>query len=122
VEAGLASDEEQVGATFAHYGVPHEHGRALRRGWDRTMWDCALTLYRSSVDIHREWGPDLDAARGRPGLAVITDEQFTHLGWSQRSARRAGAQVARLEGLDHWWLVQDPQRAARALAEFWRRV
>jgi pimeloyl-ACP methyl ester carboxylesterase len=119
VEAGLASDEEQVAATFAHYGVPAEHGRALRRGWDQTMWACALTLYRSSIDIHDEWGPELEAARERPGLAVITDEEYTQTRWSEDSATRAGARVARLEGLNHWWLVEDPQRAAAALSDFW---
>jgi hypothetical protein len=24
-----------------------------------------------------------------------------------------------LDGLGHWWMVQDPARAARALASFW---
>lgn len=30
-----------------------------------------------------------------------------------------GAQVERLEGLGHWWPVQDPATAAEALKRFW---
>ncbi len=29
------------------------------------------------------------------------------------------AKVARLEGLGHWWPLQDPSRGARMLREFW---
>jgi hypothetical protein len=37
----------------------------------------------------------------------------------RRAAARAGARVAVLGGLGHWWMVQDPKRAARALEDFW---
>jgi hypothetical protein len=37
----------------------------------------------------------------------------------RRAAERAGARVVALEGLGHWWMVQDPRRAADVLEEFW---
>ena len=37
----------------------------------------------------------------------------------RRAAARAGARVVTLEGLGHWWMVQDPRRAADVLEEFW---
>ncbi|WP_239096387.1 hypothetical protein [Streptomyces sp. SID11385] len=37
----------------------------------------------------------------------------------RRSAARAGAQVAALDGTGHWWMVQDPSGSARALTTFW---
>ena len=37
----------------------------------------------------------------------------------RRAAERAGARVAVLEGLGHWWMVQDPARGAAALTGFW---
>ena len=40
----------------------------------------------------------------------------------RRSAARAGARVEALDGLGHWWMVQDPGRSARALASFWAQT
>jgi hypothetical protein len=37
---------------------------------------------------------------------------------ARRSAERFGADVAVLEGLGHWWMLQDPPRAAAALRGF----
>jgi pimeloyl-ACP methyl ester carboxylesterase len=37
----------------------------------------------------------------------------------RRAAARAGARVVELDGLGHWWMVQDPARAAGVLDEFW---
>jgi hypothetical protein len=98
--------------------MPEGHARLMHRGWDRTMWDCALELYRSSVTIHEEWGPDLEGAAARPGLAIIAEHELTERDWAERSASRAGARVAFLGGLGHWWLVQDPSRAAEVLQDF----
>jgi hypothetical protein len=82
------------------------------------MWNCALQLYRSSTAIHEEWGPDLEGAAARPGLAIIAENELTERAWTERSAKRAGAQVAFLEGLGHWWLLEDPSRAAEVLQHF----
>jgi hypothetical protein len=65
---------------------------------------------------------DLGAAAARPGLAMLatgdtlvgTDEQ------KRRSAARAGALVAELPGLRHWWMTEDDCRpGAEALTAFW---
>ena len=37
----------------------------------------------------------------------------------RRAAERAGAPVAVLDGLGHWWMLQDPARGAAVLTEFW---
>lgn len=36
-----------------------------------------------------------------------------------RAAERAGAPIATLDGLGHWWMLQDPVRGAATLTEFW---
>jgi hypothetical protein len=38
---------------------------------------------------------------------------------STRAAARADARTAALDGLGHWWMLQDPARAATVLREFW---
>lgn len=66
--------------------------------------------------------PDLPpAASARPGLAIVgTDDHFAGSpDMRGRSAARAGARVAILDGAGHWWMVQDPVRSARAVTSFW---
>jgi pimeloyl-ACP methyl ester carboxylesterase len=86
------------------------------------MGRAILAFYRSAVQpVMAELGRNLPVAAERPGLAVIpTDDHF--VGSEEirrRSASRAGARVAVLHGLGHWWMVQDPARSARALTSFW---
>ncbi|MCX2734121.1 alpha/beta hydrolase [Saccharopolyspora sp. NFXS83] len=81
-----------------------------------------LTFYRSAVQpFMADLGQGLSAAAARPGLALVATDD--HLGGPQdmhrRSATRAGAQVAPLDGAGHWWMVQDPVRSARVLTSFW---
>ena len=37
----------------------------------------------------------------------------------RRAADRAGARTELLDGLGHWWMMQDPTRGAAALIRFW---
>jgi len=86
------------------------------------MGQAILAFYRSARQpAMAELGRDLPAATARPGLAVIgTDDHFVgSQDMRRRSAARAGAQVAVLDGLGHWWMAQDPARAARVLTSFW---
>jgi pimeloyl-ACP methyl ester carboxylesterase len=119
IAAGLASTEEEAIEGFGVYGLPREDAIAMRRGWDETMWSCALTLYRSAVHVHAEWGPDLAGARARPGLAIVSDDEFVEKDWHRRAAERAGARIVELHGLGHWWLAQSPAAGAACLEEFW---
>jgi hypothetical protein len=38
---------------------------------------------------------------------------------SAASAAKAGARTVALDGFSHWWMLQDPARAASVLREFW---
>ena len=67
-----------------------------------------------------ELGQNLAAAAARPGLAIIgTEDHFGSQDMRRRSAARAGARAATLDGLGHWWMAQGPVRRARALTSFW---
>ena len=86
------------------------------------MADCILDLYRSAVDVGRQWGPDF-AAIPVPGLVMIPGEDpFLSAASAARAAERAGAETAALDGLGHWWMLQDPARTAAVLREFWATV
>ena len=40
----------------------------------------------------------------------------------RRAADRARARTEVLDGLGHWWMVQDPVRDAEALTRFWETL
>jgi pimeloyl-ACP methyl ester carboxylesterase len=88
---------------------------------DEDMGRCILALYRSAKQpAMSEWGAKLPQAAANPGFVIIATEDHYVGGevLARRQAERAGAQVALLEGLGHWWMCQDPKRSAAALTEF----
>src|SRR5205807_7751934 len=118
-EQQLAAPAEGRGAVFEMFGVPSDAAAAMG-GWaDATMAASILDLYRSAVDVGKEWGPDFRDI-SRPGLVVIPSEDpFLSADGARSGAERAGAQTADLDGLGHWWMLQDPGRGARLLEDFW---
>ncbi|GAB2688119.1 hypothetical protein GCM10027089_06620 [Nocardia thraciensis] len=63
-------------------------------------------------------------AAARPGLSLVATEDG-YVGSDDlraRAAERAGARTAVLDGLGHWWMVQDPARGAEALRSFWKSL
>jgi pimeloyl-ACP methyl ester carboxylesterase len=85
------------------------------------MGKAILALYRSAAQPKMtEWGKDLPRAAARPGLVIIATEDHYTGGevLARRSAERAGARVAVLQGLGHWWMCQDPKKGAEVLEGF----
>src|ERR1700761_8362388 len=115
----LAMPDQERAGVFQALGVPAEPALDLASQISLTMADCILDLYRSAVDVGRQWGPDF-AAIPAPGLVIIpSEEPFMRAVSSTRAAARADARTAALDGLGHWWMLQDPARAATVLREFW---
>jgi pimeloyl-ACP methyl ester carboxylesterase len=106
-------------ATFEQLGVPRPQAEAMV-GWsDRTMGECILALYRSAVDVGREWAAEFHDIPA-PGLVLVpSQDPFLSGAIARAGAARAGATVAELPGLGHWWMLQDPARGAAVLEEFW---
>jgi pimeloyl-ACP methyl ester carboxylesterase len=118
-EQQLATPPHEQGAVFEMFGVPADRAVALA-GWaDPVMAGCILDLYRSAVDVGTEWGPDFSDIP-KPGLVLIPSEDaFLSADGAASAARRAGAAVETLDGIGHWWMLQDPARGAQALESFW---
>ena len=115
----LAAPAQERAGVFQMFGVPAEPALDLASQLSLTMADCILDLYRSAVDVGRQWGPDF-AAIPAPGLVVIPgDDPFLSAASAASAAARAGASTVALDGLGHWWMLQDPARAAAVLREFW---
>ncbi|WIV55558.1 alpha/beta fold hydrolase [Amycolatopsis nalaikhensis] len=103
-------------------GIPRPIAERLAAAQGPVMGQAILAFYRSARQpVMAELGRNLPAAAARPGLAIIgTDDHFVGSPeLRRRSAARAGARVEVLDGLGHWWMVQDPVRGARALVAFW---
>jgi pimeloyl-ACP methyl ester carboxylesterase len=85
------------------------------------MGRAILALYRSAAQpVMRDFGAGLPRAAAKPGLAVIATEDFYCGGetLARRSAGRAGATVAVLQGAGHWWMCQQPKQGAEAINAF----
>lgn len=80
------------------------------------MGASILALYRSADEaVLRRIATDVAALAERPDLHVIvaTDDHYT--GGEDKAVLTAtawDATVHRLDGLGHWWMMQDPARAA----------
>jgi pimeloyl-ACP methyl ester carboxylesterase len=115
----LAMPIEQRAQTFVGFGVPPEKAHDLAGRIDQTMVEVILALYRSAVNVGPEWAPAVAQIK-TPGLVVLSElDPFVKADLWEESARKSGAKVARLEGLGHWWPLQDPARGAKMLREFW---
>ncbi len=115
----LAASAEERAGVFQMFGVPEGPALDLASRITRTMADCILDLYRSAVDVGKQWGPDF-AAIPVPGLVIVLGEDpFLSAASAAKAAARAGAKTVALDGFGHWWLLQDPARAAAVLGEFW---
>ena len=125
VGAMMNAPIEQRAARLVELGVTAEVARGMAAGQGEEMGRCILGLYRSAAQpAMRQLGEDLPAAARRPGLVVVPTED--HYGGTvelrRRAAARAGAEAAVLDGLGHWWMVQDPDQGARVLSGFWGRL
>jgi pimeloyl-ACP methyl ester carboxylesterase len=85
------------------------------------MGRCILALYRSARQpIMATWGREFEQAERRPGLVIsAASDRFTGgPELAHRMAGRLGATEVVLEGAGHWWMLQDPGRAAAVLRDF----
>ena len=118
-EQQLAAPVEERAGVFEMFGVPHDRAIELAGQVDETMSACILDQYRSAPDVGKEWAPDFQDVKA-PGLVLIPSEDpFLSADGARSGAERAGAKVADLDGVGHWWMLQDPQRGAAVLNDFW---
>jgi len=120
--AAIVADPGSRLDDMASRGLDRAVGEQMARGYDATMARCILALYRDAAQpTMARLGENLPAAAARPGLAVLAteDRNVGTDGMRRRAAARAGARVGVLDGLGHWWMVQDPKRSAAMLNDFW---
>ncbi|KUI37827.1 alpha/beta hydrolase [Mycobacterium sp. IS-1590] len=122
VEAMMGGTVEERSAQLAELGLPADVATSLAEAQGPEMGRAILVLYRSAAQpVLRESGRGLGTAASRPGLSILATED-PYVGTDdmrRRAAERAGARTEVLEGLGHWWMVQDPALGAEVLTRFW---
>jgi pimeloyl-ACP methyl ester carboxylesterase len=106
---------------YESLGVTPEIARRVVAGANADLGKAILALYRSAAQpVMRDLGAGLPRAAAKPGLALIATEDHYCGGetLARRSAERAGAKVAVLEGAGHWWMCQTPREGADAINAF----
>lgn len=125
VAARFGAAPAERAAVLVERGMGRAVAARVAAGQGEEMGRAVLSLYRSAAAAGAPGlGLPLERAAARPGLAVLatadhvvgTEEQ------RRRAAARAGARVAVLDGLGHWWMTHEPARGAAALAGFWASV
>lgn len=122
---GPDRDAAAVVGVLVGRGMPETVATAVVAGQDEAMGRAILAHYRSAVQpVMAQAGAHLPDAAARPGLAVLAtaDHVVGDDAQRRRAAARAGARIAVLEGLGHWWMAQDPEQAAEVLVDFWAGV
>ncbi|MGA5466806.1 alpha/beta fold hydrolase [Mycobacterium sp. NPDC050041] len=119
MQDGSVEDRAQQLAAF---GVPHDVATSFARAQGPEMGRAILAVYRSARQpVLADAGKALENAAARPGLSLLaTEDPFVGTEeMRRRAADRAGARTEVLDGLGHWWMVQDPAAGAAALTRFW---
>ncbi|MER5225551.1 alpha/beta fold hydrolase [Streptomyces flaveus] len=120
VEAAPGSPESPA-AQLTGAGVPVEDAEALGGRFDATMAACILALYRSATpNPYAHAAAQLSGPASAPGLVLqALLDPFDDAAASDEMAARLGARTERLEGMGHWWMLEDPGNAAAVLERFW---
>ena len=122
VVAGMTgSSLEDRTALFAGLGLPDDIAGELAAGLDDEMGRCVLRLYRTGAQpAVGQLGDRLADMELPPGLIVDAElDEYIPSNLSNEVAERLRAEVLRLDGRGHWWMVDDVDPVADALVTFW---
>ncbi len=123
--AGLREAPTGSGRSFGDLlqprGMSAELAREVDSVHDEGMSEAILALYRSAwPNLHSDWGASVDGPTRAPGLVLApTGDPMAQAEHDRYVARRLGARFHELDGLTHYWMLQDPERAVDALRGFW---
>jgi pimeloyl-ACP methyl ester carboxylesterase len=122
VETMTGAPPEEQAERLVGLGITPEVANKMAAAAGAEMGRAILLLYRSARQpALAQAGRNLENAAARPGLSVLATEDH-YVGSPEirrRAADRAGARTEVLEGLGHWWMVQDPALSADVLNRFW---
>ena len=110
------------------FGISHlvENG-VPQADAERNVWlndygkDTILKLYRSAVDIGKEWQPDLEKQTVPAMVIWGKDDPYVPVKFAGRLAERMHGELVELD-CGHWWPYEKPRETAEALLRRWAGV
>jgi pimeloyl-ACP methyl ester carboxylesterase len=125
VETMIAGSLEGRTQQLADFGIPADIAASFAAAANSEMGEAILRLYRSAAQpAMADAGRTLENAASSPGLSLLATED-PYVGSDEirrRAADRAGAWTEVLDGLGHWWMLEDPAVGAAALTRFWESL
>lgn len=121
IDSMVGASLDDRAALLMAVGVPEAHAPTMARALDTTMGAAILVLYRSAVDVGREWGPGIDDITACGLVVASMLDPFRAVDRSRRLAARTGADLVELPECGHFWMLEQPMRSAQILTEHWRR-
>jgi pimeloyl-ACP methyl ester carboxylesterase len=123
----FGGDLQQRLAVVAGIGMSGPIAERVAAGIDDGMGQAVLTLLRSARQpAMADAGRHLANAAERPGLALIAVDDVSRASGTvaqhRWAAEQAGAAIALLDGVGHWWPTESPRPVAEALTRFWAAV
>jgi pimeloyl-ACP methyl ester carboxylesterase len=108
-------------AMFSGLGLPSDIANELAGAVDDDMGRCILRLYRTGAQpAVGELGARLVAMDLPPGLVIDAElDVYVPSELSNDIAKQLGAEVLRLDGRGHWWMVDNVDPVADSLVAFW---
>lgn len=113
---------DEFAAMMAPLGMREGIARKVAEALDDATARCILSLYRSAAQpAMKELGARFRHAAPANGLVVIAenDHYAGTTSMHEEVASWAGAQVRHLSGVGHWWMIENPPRAADMLVAHW---
>jgi pimeloyl-ACP methyl ester carboxylesterase len=116
---GVGHDEKV--AMFTGLGLPAGLADELASAADDDMGRCILRLYRTGAQpAVGALGDRLATMDLPPGLVIGAElDPYVSSDLGNDVAGRLGAEVLRLVGRGHWWMVDDVDPVADSLVAFW---
>ncbi len=116
---GVSHDEKV--AMFTGLGLPERLADELAVAADDDMGRCILRLYRTGAQpAVGQLGDRLATMELPPGLVIRAElDPYVSADLGSAVAARLGAEVLRLDGRGHWWMVDDVDPVADSLIAFW---
>lgn len=129
----VALPDADVAALFVGLGMTPDIAAEVASAVDDDMATAILALYRSAPEyVLQELGErllvTLTTPGAPPGLVIGAEgDDYVPVELGEEMAARwagdgAAVQTARLLGVGHWWMIEGPDAAARALAAFWESL
>ena len=111
-------DPSAVAKFMAEAGLPVELAKQAVVHIDHTMGDCILRLYRSALEVGKQWQPDLVKVQA-PGL-VFWGGEDTACPWqfAEELASDTNAGLLKVKA-GHWSIVERSTEIAGALEHHW---